>query len=390
MERICPLCNKTYSTRDKGVRKTGIPENCKRCGVPLVAIEGFDVRREEPFSGDEKSHQCPRCGADRFSPEGCQTCGYLPEEEPEKESFEPLDVSSPVRKAPEVRRVLKIAGIGTAAIFSLVVAAAVFLFLFGIHNSEAYRTAKTFIKGNREVRKIVGSNPSFGFLPEGSYEEKRGRGRARFSIGVKGNSGSTTVHVRLAKIQGSWRVVSAYCKDPKGRNKVLLVSSSTRTARKVSHSSSNESISPYKEHLLRGHRLFREKRLEEALREYDQAARLDPERYQVFYWRGRLKIQMGKGEEAIRDFERTVRLNASYSPAYDNLGWLYAQRGEYERAIRYLNKSIELKPQNGWTYYQRGECLYRTGERAKALEDAKQACNLGYEQGCAVYEKLKQ
>jgi len=150
-----------------------------------------------------------------------------------------------------------------------------------------------------------------------------------------------------------------------------------------------EDNTEFKRRLALGHGLFRKERFDEALREYNRAIQIQPDRPEPYYWRGQLLIRKGEQDRAIRDFERAIELNASYAAAYDSLGWLYSQKGRDEEGIGYLNRSLELNPKNGWAYYNRGRCHYRKGNLQAALADSKKACELGYKAGCEIYEKLK-
>ena len=145
----------------------------------------------------------------------------------------------------------------------------------------------------------------------------------------------------------------------------------------------------FQRYLSIGHSLFRGKRFDEAIEEYTKAIKIQPRNYVAHYWRGRAYSQKGEREKAIEDYKRTIELNPSYPHAYDNLGWLYTQMAKWDESIKYLDKAIELSPQNGWAYYNRGRCYYNRGDLGKALEDAKMACDLGYKDGCKVYQGLK-
>ncbi|MFC1821802.1 tetratricopeptide repeat protein [Thermodesulfobacteriota bacterium] len=138
-----------------------------------------------------------------------------------------------------------------------------------------------------------------------------------------------------------------------------------------------------------GHKLFREKKYEEALRAYSKAIQIDPKNAGPYYWRGRLLIATGEKDRALGDLKKTVELDPSNREAYDNLGWLASQKGQYEDGITYLTKSIQMKPDNAWAYYQRGFCYFKKGNQEMALKDTKKSCDLGYDDGCKAFKQLK-
>ena len=102
------------------------------------------------------------------------------------------------------------------------------------------------------------------------------------------------------------------------------------------------------------------------------------------------KILSGSG--ALREKENAFffcQADAIYADAYDNLGWLYARAGNYNESIMCFTRAIELKPDNGWAYYYRGRIRHKIGEVHMALRDAEEACRLGLQEGCTMYERLK-
>lgn len=146
-------------------------------------------------------------------------------------------------------------------------------------------------------------------------------------------------------------------------------------------------IKQAKIHIQRGYILHRRSRYQEALREYEKAIKLDPQNHEAYFFRGLTLTKMGEYDRAITDFKAVIELRADFADAYDNLGWLYAREGDCDNGILYTTRSIELEPNNGWAYYNRGRCYFEKGETDMALRDLKKACDLGYKEGCRLYEK---
>ena len=144
-----------------------------------------------------------------------------------------------------------------------------------------------------------------------------------------------------------------------------------------------------KKYLTRAYKLYQREKYTKALGEYDKAIQIDQDNFKAYFWRGRTYIRIERYEDAIADFKMVVNLKPDYIPAYDNLGWLYSRREEYDESIIYLTKSLELEPRNGWAYYYRGRNFFLKGDLVKALNDEEKACELGYQQGCIVYQEYK-
>ncbi len=138
-----------------------------------------------------------------------------------------------------------------------------------------------------------------------------------------------------------------------------------------------------------GHRYFRQKKYDSAIKQYTMAIKVLPNRFEALYWRAQALARKGQKKEAIRDLKIVIRMNPKYVSAYDSLGWLYSGAKQWDEAIRYLTQAIKLNPKNGWAYYNRGRCYYKKGNMDKALEDAKKACNLGFKLGCKTYNKFR-
>ena len=58
--------------------------------------------------------------------------------------------------------------------------------------------------------------------------------------------------------------------------------------------------------------------------------------------------------EAIRDFTDGLRLNSDLPEAYAGRGWAYQQKREFDKAIVDLNEAIKRNPNSKLAYYSRG------------------------------------
>jgi len=53
----------------------------------------------------------------------------------------------------------------------------------------------------------------------------------------------------------------------------------------------------------------------------------------------------GRWQEAIAEYDEAIRLNPQYAEAYNDRGIAYCNLGEHQRAIEDLNEAIRLDPQ---------------------------------------------
>ncbi len=68
-------------------------------------------------------------------------------------------------------------------------------------------------------------------------------------------------------------------------------------------------------------------RLEEAIAEYDEAIKLNPEFAAAFKNRGVVYGELGQVGRAIQDYQTAISLNSEDAVAYINLGLLFHQIG---------------------------------------------------------------
>jgi Flp pilus assembly protein TadD len=55
-------------------------------------------------------------------------------------------------------------------------------------------------------------------------------------------------------------------------------------------------------------------------------------------------MQQGKLDEAIRQFQEAIRLKPGYAEAHNNLGTAFYQQGRAGEAIREFQEALRLKP----------------------------------------------
>ncbi|HET9553293.1 MAG TPA: tetratricopeptide repeat protein [Anaeromyxobacteraceae bacterium] len=113
-----------------------------------------------------------------------------------------------------------------------------------------------------------------------------------------------------------------------------------------------------------------------ALREYDEALKLDPGMPEAHLGRGLvLERAFGKVGEAEAEYRQAIAGKVAYSEAHNNLGQLLASTGRYDEAIKEFDEALSS------TFYlepfvarcNKGQALYRMGRRADGLAELK-AC----------------
>ena len=79
-----------------------------------------------------------------------------------------------------------------------------------------------------------------------------------------------------------------------------------------------------------------------AIRDYDEAIRLDPEYADAFFNRGNAYDDKGDYDRAIQDYDQAIRLDPDFPLAFFNRGNRYRIEGDYDRAIHDYDQAIRI------------------------------------------------
>ena len=114
-----------------------------------------------------------------------------------------------------------------------------------------------------------------------------------------------------------------------------------------------------------------------ALKDYDQAIRINPDFLDPYNNRGAVRMALNQYEQAFSDFDLCVRKNARFFPAYLNRGQAEHHLGRHEDAVRDLTIALERMGESGSAYNYRARSYAELGQYAPALQDARRARMLG-------------
>ena len=97
--------------------------------------------------------------------------------------------------------------------------------------------------------------------------------------------------------------------------------------------------------------------LKRAVKDYDQAVKLNPNDADVFFRRGVAHGMLGDTDRAIDDFDQAIKLAPDHVGALYSRGLTYSNKGQWERAIKDYDQAIKLSPNNVMTISNRGATL---------------------------------
>ena len=95
--------------------------------------------------------------------------------------------------------------------------------------------------------------------------------------------------------------------------------------------------------------------IEEAMKDYDEAVKLDPRCTEAYNNRGLAKSHMGKHEEAIKDFDQALESDPKTAVAYHSRGITKAEMGRCQEAVEDFSEAIRLKSDEAEFYSNRGK-----------------------------------
>jgi tetratricopeptide (TPR) repeat protein len=124
-------------------------------------------------------------------------------------------------------------------------------------------------------------------------------------------------------------------------------------------------------------------RLDDAVRELQEAARQAPGRATVKTTLGSAYQAQGQTERALRAYREAVRLDPTYVNAQFDLGQLLLSSGREREALPFLRAAARLEPEDAVIHAQLGAALQKAGETGSAIESLKRALALDPEQDLA-------
>lgn len=109
-------------------------------------------------------------------------------------------------------------------------------------------------------------------------------------------------------------------------------------------------------------------RLEDAVRELEEAGRLAPEVPEVHFNLGVVMGRLGRLDEGIAALREALRLRPDYGEAQHNLGVLYREAGESGAAVAAMERAAELAPASAEVAHARGLAYRQAGRIDDALD----------------------
>ncbi len=138
----------------------------------------------------------------------------------------------------------------------------------------------------------------------------------------------------------------------------------------------------------RGFDLFKNKKFNEAIAEFDVAIQIKPGFYQAYTNRGNAKLELHEFSEAIEDYTKAIGLKSpNIGSIYYNRGYTLYMKGDYEKAITDLENAAKNKFINQKVYYYTGVCYYNLKKYQPSIAAYDKALQLNPQYAYALNDR---
>jgi tetratricopeptide (TPR) repeat protein len=118
-----------------------------------------------------------------------------------------------------------------------------------------------------------------------------------------------------------------------------------------------------------------------ALRDYDEAIKVEPKNADAWVNRGNAYAHKNQRDKSTHDYNEAIRLNPNLAQAYCNRALDYLAAGNTDKALADLTEAIRIDPKFVGAYSRRSVVLMRLKRTDEALADAQTAVTLKPESG---------
>src|SRR5262245_3265628 len=126
--------------------------------------------------------------------------------------------------------------------------------------------------------------------------------------------------------------------------------------------------------------------LNQAIAEFTEALRIDPQSAAAYHNRGVAYARKGDHDRAIADFTKALRFDPDDAVTYRCRGRAYRILEQYDRALADYNQALGLDPKNARAHRERGAVLTSKGAYDRAIDDLKETLRLDPDDGAACNE----
>jgi len=134
-------------------------------------------------------------------------------------------------------------------------------------------------------------------------------------------------------------------------------------------------------HAMLGTALREQRKTDEAITAFGQAARFDPNYPEALYNLGKILLDNRRAREAITPLERVRSLTPGSATALVALARAYLETGKMDMAGKTANAAVGADPGNAVAYFTRARISERNNDNMRARDDLAKCLSLGLKNG---------
>ncbi len=123
----------------------------------------------------------------------------------------------------------------------------------------------------------------------------------------------------------------------------------------------------------RGRAALKRGQNQQAVEQFSEAIRLDPQNYRYYNDRGVAYKRIGNLDQALGDYTKALEIRPGWPHALNNRGVGLMEKGHYRQAILDFTEALKRGDLKSKLYTNRGIALARLGKHREALEDFRRA-----------------
>lgn len=132
----------------------------------------------------------------------------------------------------------------------------------------------------------------------------------------------------------------------------------------------NEFTVEAKEHFKKGRAFLKDKKLDEALKEFEKSAKISPDIPLIHFWIGKIYFFKMEPERAIAKFKKVLEMEPENHHALSMIGKILASnRDKLDDAVIYLNKAIKISPDYAEAHFDLGRIFALKGDIKRSLAE---------------------
>ena len=117
-------------------------------------------------------------------------------------------------------------------------------------------------------------------------------------------------------------------------------------------------------------------RLEDAIRSFDLALRIDPHYVDSWIKKGYAHFHLGQYSVAISSYDKALDIDINNGEAWNMKGLAYYKMKSFERAIESCDKAIDINPNDGMSWYNKACYLTVIGKADEGMEALKRSIEI--------------